>query len=287
MVSFGGNYQPLVALPPLIIIVTVMPSIAIKKDDEFSHAIEKLKWVMACLRDPDNGCPWDKEQDFKSIVKYTIEEAYEVADAIENEDMTELKEELGDLLLQVIYYTQMGSEDGIFDFDEVANAVADKMISRHPHVFGDGNANNADEVMDIWEQQKDKEKTKSGALDGVTKGLPSLLRAQKLQKKAAKVGYVWQNSDDAFTKLEEEIQEFKEAEGAEHKEEEFGDLLYCLVNYARMEGIDSEEALRKANKKFEKRFSGMEDDMANDKVSFKDLSLDEMLSYWQRQKVKP
>ena len=276
-----------VVLPSLTIIVVFMPNIAIKKDEEFSHAIEKLKWVMACLRDPENGCPWDKEQDFKSIVKYTIEEAYEVADAIENEDMTELKEELGDLLLQVIYYTQMGTESEIFDFDEVANAVADKMISRHPHVFGDGNADTADDVMDIWEQQKDKEKDKSGVLDGVAKGLPSLLRAQKLQKKAAKVGYVWQSSDDAFKKLEEEILEFKEAKSSEHKEEEFGDLLYCLVNYARMESINSEEALRKANKKFEKRFSGMEEDMANDNVTFSDLSLDEMLAYWQKQKSKP
>lgn len=264
-----------------------MGNIAIKKDEEFNHPIEKLKWVMACLRDPDNGCPWDKEQDFKSIVKYTIEESYEVADAIENEDMAELKEELGDLLLQVIYYTQMGTEEDIFDFDEVANAVADKMISRHPHVFGDSDANTADDVMDIWEQQKDKEKEKSGILDGVAKGLPALLRAQKLQKKAAKVGYVWQNPDDAFVKLEEEIQEFKEAESAEHKEEEFGDLLYCLVNYARMEGINSEEALRKANKKFERRFSGMEDDMSKDNVTFKDLSLEEMLNYWKKQKTKP
>lgn len=256
----------------------------IKDNTEFSSPIEKLKWVMACLRDPDNGCPWDKEQDFKSIVKYTIEEAYEVADAIENEDIGELKEELGDLLLQVIYYTQMGTEDGLFDFDEVADAVAEKMISRHPHVFGDKDAATADDVMDIWEQQKDNEKEKKGILDGVAKGLPALLRAQKLQKKAAKVGYVWQNSDDAFTKLEEEINEFKEAKDPAHKEEEFGDLLYCLVNYARMEGIDSEEALRKANKKFETRFAGMGRDMQKDGVTFKDLSLDEMLDYWKRQK---
>ena len=264
-----------------------MSKIAIKKDNEFLHPIEKLKWVMACLRDPEHGCPWDKEQDFKSIVKYTIEEAYEVADAIENDDMAELKEELGDLLLQVIYYTQMGTEDGIFDFDEVANAVADKMISRHPHVFGDSSADTADDVMDIWEQQKDKEKSQTGALDGVTKGLPSLLRAQKLQKKAAKVGYEWPNSDGAFKKLEEEINEFKEATTKTDKEEELGDLLFCLVNYARMEGLDAEESLRKANKKFIKRFSGMEQDAADDGFDFKNLSLDQMLEYWQKQKAKP
>lgn len=261
-----------------------MPNIAIKQDSDFSHAIEKLKWVMTCLRDPENGCPWDQEQDFKSIVKYTIEEAYEVADAIENDDMADLKEELGDLLLQVIYYTQMAAEDGLFNFDEVAKAVADKMISRHPHVFGDKNAANANEVMDIWEQQKDQEKINHGALDGVTKGLPALLRAQKLQKKAAKAGYEWPSSEGAFTKLEEEINEFKEAATPEHKEEELGDLLFCLVNYARMEGLNAEEALRKANKKFVSRFAGMEKDCAEQGVTFSTLSLDEMLTLWQKQK---
>lgn len=263
-----------------------MTNIVIKQDNEFSHAIEKLKWVMACLRDPDKGCPWDKEQDFNTIVKYTIEEAYEVADAIENGDMDELKEELGDLLLQVIYYTQMATEDGLFNFDDVAKNVADKMISRHPHVFGDAGADTADDVMVIWEQQKDKEKTNKGALGGVTKGLPALLRAQKLQKKAAKVGYEWPSSDGAFIKLEEEIIEFKEAIEHTDREEELGDLLFCLVNYARMEGLDAEEALRKANKKFIKRFSGMEADCAKDDVEFSSLSLDEMLTLWEKQKNK-
>lgn len=266
--------------------ISSMPNIATKKNEEFSHPIEKLKWVMACLRDPEKGCPWDKEQDFKSIVKYTIEEAYEVADAIENEDMAELKEELGDLLLQIIYYTQMAAEDGIFNFDEVADAVADKMISRHPHVFGDSDAETADDVMDIWEQQKDIEKAKTGALDGVAKGLPALLRAQKLQKKAAKTGYEWPDSNGAFTKLEEEINEFKNARTTADKEEEFGDLLFCLVNYGRMEGLNAEEALRKANKKFVNRFAGMEKDAAADGIGFKDLSLEQMLSYWQKQKAK-
>lgn len=260
---------------------------AIKTDEEFSHAIEKLKWVMACLRDPDRGCPWDKEQDFQSIVKYTIEEAYEVADAIEQGDMNELKEELGDLLLQVIYYTQMSAEDNLFNFDDVAQGVVDKMISRHPHVFGDANAANADDVVDIWEQQKDKEKESNGALDGVTKGLPALLRAQKLQKKAAKVGYVWPDSESAFKKLEEEIAEFKEAldeDDKDHQEEEFGDLLYCLVNFGRMKGLNAEEALRKANKKFIKRFEGMEADCVQNGLDFKNLNLEEKLALWQKQK---
>jgi len=253
-------------------------------NNDFPSPIEKLKWVMACLRDPNTGCPWDKEQDFKSIVKYTIEEAYEVADAIEADDMGELKDELGDLLLQVIYYTQMATEDDLFDFDAVADGVAEKMISRHPHVFGDVTAMTASDVNEIWDQQKDKENVQSGALDSVTKGLPALLRAHKLQKKAAKVGFEWPNSDDAFVKLEEEIAEFKEAKTPDHREEEFGDLLFCLVNYGRMEGLDAEEALRKANKKFIKRFKGMEADCVSDNKNFGALSLDEMLALWERQK---
>ncbi len=274
-----------------------MTKIKIKQEDAFSHTIERLKWVMECLRDPQNGCPWDKEQDFKSIVKYTIEEAYEVADAIENEDMSALKEELGDLLLQVIYYTQMATEENLFNFDDVTQNVTHKMISRHPHVFGDKGANTADDVVEIWEQQKDKEKKdteKAGAnnapsqsaLDGVTKGLPALLRAHKLQKKAAKVGYEWPDSDGAFSKLEEEMLEFKNAVKHPDKEEEFGDLLFCLVNFARMNGINSEEALRKANKKFIMRFSGMEKDCANDGLEFSSLSLAQMLELWEKQKKK-
>ncbi len=260
--------------------------IFIKADNDFPHMIEKLKWVMACLRDPVKGCPWDQEQDFKSIVKYTIEEVYEVADAIEEGDMDSLKDELGDLLLQVIYYTQMSAEQNGFNFDDVTKGVADKMISRHPHVFGDTDAISAEDVTKIWEEQKDKESSHKGALDGVTKGLPALLRAQKLQKKAAKVGYEWPSSEGAFAKLEEEILEFKEATTQEHREEELGDLLFCLVNYARMEGLDTEEALRKANKKFIKRFEGMEADCNTDNVDFSSLSLDEMLSLWERQKSK-
>jgi MazG family protein len=261
-----------------------MGKIKVKQDQEFSTPIEKLKWVMECLRDPENGCPWDKEQDFKSILPYTIEEAYEVADAIEQNDMNALKDELGDLLLQVIYHTQMAKEDNLFNFDEVAQAVADKMISRHPHVFGDQNANNASDVNVIWEQQKDKESRTGGALDNVTKGLPALLRAQKLQKKAAKTGFEWKNSDDAFAKVEEEIIEFKNATKETEKEEEFGDLLIALANYARMEDINAEEALRKANNKFEKRFKAMETECAQKGTTLSAFTLDEMLECWKRQK---
>ena len=253
-------------------------------EKDFSHPIERLKWVMACLRDPKSGCPWDLEQTYESIVPYTIEEAYEVADAIENGSMDDFKDELGDLLLQVIYHTQMAHEDKMFNFDNVADAVADKMISRHPHVFADKNAASADDVMEIWEAQKDKEKSHKGALDGITKGLPALLRSQKLQKKAAKVGFEWADSHDALLKVQEEIIEFKQAINDIDKEEEFGDILFALVNLGRMQGINAEEALRKASNKFIKRFEGMEAEAQTNNVTFKDLSLNEMLEYWKRQK---
>ena len=246
--------------------------------------INKLKNIMQSLRDPDSGCPWDIEQTFESILPHTIEEAYEVADAIERHDIVDLKDELGDLLFQVVYHSQMASEKDLFTFDDVVEAVTEKMVSRHPHVFGDKNANSADDVNDIWEAQKEQEKSNQGALDTVTRGLPSLLRAAKLQRKAAKTGFEWPSSDQAFEKLEEEIQEFKEANSADHKEEELGDLLFCLVNYARMEGFNAEEALRKANEKFIKRFKGMEKTAAHKNKTLKDYTLDEMLALWQQQK---
>lgn len=248
--------------------------------------IEQLKHVMACLRDPDTGCPWDKEQTFETILPYTIEEAYEVADAIERKDHNDLKEELGDLLLQVIYHTQMAQEQNLFSFNDVAQAVSDKMISRHPHVFGDVDAQNADDVDEIWDRQKEAEKNSKSVLDSVTKGLPALLRAQKLQKKAAKIGFEWKDTDGAFEKLEEELKEFKEAKTPDHQEEELGDILFCLVNYARMRGLNSEEALRKANEKFIKRFQGLEGDIQASGKRSEDLSLDEWLDLWQQQKKK-
>ena len=246
--------------------------------------IEQLKHVMKRLRDPETGCPWDKEQTFQSIVPYTIEEAYEVADAIERNDTDDMKDELGDLLLQVIYHSQIASEQNLFTFDDVAQGVADKMVYRHPHVFGDTDAENADDVDSIWDQQKSAEKDNKGALDGVTRGLPSLIRAQKLQKKAAKTGFEWPDTQAAFEKIEEEIAEFKEATEDTHREEELGDLLFCIVNYARMNGFNSEEALRKANDKFTERFKGMEATCAQDNKKLSDLSLPEMLECWSQQK---
>jgi len=259
-------------------------------DNKPEEPMEKLLWVMARLRDPDGGCPWDLEQDFKSIVPYTIEEAYEVADAIENGSIDDLKEELGDLLLQVVFHSRMASENADFNFSDVADGIAEKMISRHPHVFADQQAAKASDVNKIWDVQKDKEKGgQKSALDGVALGLPALLRAQKLQKRAARVGFEWKDVDGAFEKLEEELLELKEAaygDDQAHLEEELGDVLFCIVNYARMHGINSEEALRKANDKFNKRFRGLEIDLNVDGIKVEDADLELLLDIWNRQKNK-
>ena len=265
-------------------------------ESDKSHPIEQLIKVMAKLRDPDGGCPWDLEQDFKSIAPYTIEEAYEVADAIDRQDMKDLREELGDLLLQPIYHAQMASETGEFTIEDVINDVTDKMISRHPHVFGDKTAQNAADVDKIWDERKKLEqKGKEGidieknALDGVTKGLPALLRAEKLQKKAAKTGFEWPTTDQVFDKIEEEIVEMRQALANKDKEnqaEELGDILFVVANLSRMLGINPETALRDANNKFEKRFKELE---RNIKVKYKvmnDASLQEMEAEWQNVKAQ-
>lgn len=255
-----------------------------------SKSLEDLLNVMKSLRDPDKGCPWDVEQDFQSIAPYTIEEAYEVVDAIENGTIDDLREELGDLLLQVVFHAQMASEAGDFDFSDVAQGVADKMISRHPHVFGDEKADKAADVNEIWDQQKDKEKKQgSSALDGVALGLPALLRAQKLQKKAARAGFEWKDAEGALVKLDEELHEFREAvaeDDLDHITEELGDVLFCLVNYARMRGINGEEALRKVNDKFIKRFKGLEGDIKVKNATVQNTSLEALLDVWKQQKYK-
>ena len=240
----------------------------------------RLLTIMARLRDPDSGCPWDIEQDFKSIAPYTIEEAYEVADAIERVDINDLKEELGDLLLQVVFHAQMAKEKNAFTFDDVVNALCDKLVYRHPHVFGDQSAKNAAEVVTIWDTRKNSEKKNDSAIDGVTLGLPALLRAQKLQKKAGKAGFVWPDAESAWKKLEEELEEVKTAEGKDHQAEEIGDLLFCIVNYARLCGHDTEDILSKTNKKFESRFKAMESALAGKNKKLSESSLDDMLTAW-------
>jgi len=253
------------------------------------HAFEDLVAVMKALRDPENGCPWDLEQDFKSIAPYTIEEAYEVLDAIETENMAELREELGDLLLQPIYHAQMAAEDSIFTIDDVIHDITEKMITRHPHVFSDTAASSAEDVNKIWDQKKSEEKSEGSAVSGVAAALPSLLRAQKLQKKAAKTGFEWPNTAGVLDKLVEELAELDQAiinKDHDNIEEEIGDVLFLLANFARMHNINAETALRRCNDKFIKRFKGMEDDLQQKDQSLSNLSLSEMLELWSKQKSK-
>lgn len=256
--------------------------------------LPRLLEIMARLRDPKTGCPWDIEQDFKSIAPYTIEEAYEVADAIEKEDMDELEGELGDLLLQVVYYTQMASEDGTFTFDSVTQKIADKMIHRHPHVFGDENRDkSAEQQTADWEKIKAAERANKGqkharTLDGVASNLPALTRAVKLQKRAARVGFDWPSTKGVLDKINEESHELVEArEKLSHSEqvEEYGDLMFVMANLARHLKIDPEEALRKANTKFTRRFEGIEDKLSNMGKTPQQSNLKEMDALWDAVKV--
>jgi ATP diphosphatase len=231
---------------------------------------------MARLRDPTTGCEWDSVQTFATIAPYTIEEAYEVADAIARDDMADLKDELGDLLLQVVFHARIAEEAGAFDLNDVATTISDKMERRHPHIFGDA----AHGGHYLWETIKAEEraaKAHDGALDGVALGLPALLRAEKLQKRAARTGFDWPDSDGPRAKVSEELAEADDATG-DHKAEEIGDLLFAVVNWARHEGIDAEAALRAANMKFENRFKAMEAEAGD---TFKALDLDAKEALWQ------
>ena len=225
------------------------------------YDIHSLVRILADLRDPVSGCPWDKEQDFASIAPYTIEEAHEVADAIARDDMDELRDELGDLLLQVIYHSRIAEERGAFDFDAVVEAICAKMIRRHPHVYGEDGARTAEQQTGAWEAMKASERAEAGgagALDGVALGLPALLRALKLQKRAARTGFDWPDAAGPRAKIDEEIAECEAATSPEELHDEIGDLLFSVVNWARHQSVDPEAALRDANRRFEARFAAME-----------------------------
>ena len=250
-----------------------------------SADITPLTDIMVRLRDRDTGCPWDIEQNFATIAPYTIEEAYEVADAIERNDLVSLKDELGDLLLQVVFHCQMASELGAFNLQDVVRGICDKMVRRHPHVFGDARATRH-EVPDNWEAIKAAERSgdeDNSALAGVAIALPALLRAQKIQKRAARTGFDWPDQSGARDKIIEELEEVSEANSAEHVAEEIGDLLFAVVNFARFHKVDAEDALKQASAKFERRFRDMEMSAGN---AFGGLSLDEKEELWQQAKVK-
>jgi len=265
-----------------------------------SGNIEGLLEVMARLRDPDGGCPWDVQQTLATIVPHTIEEAYEVADAIDNNDMAALKDELGDLLFQVVFYAQMAKEAGDFDFHDVVAAISDKMVRRHPHVFADAVFDSAEEQLHAWEESKRRERAEKdngvkdtdvdedSALDGVIHALPALSRANKLQKRAARVGFDWDSTDPVVGKVREELAEVEaEIQTGDRKrlEDELGDLLFCCVNLARKLEIDPEGALRGGNSKFERRFRRMEALLASDGLGFGDMPVDDVLDkYWTQAK---
>lgn len=246
--------------------------------------ITPLAKIMARLRNPDGGCPWDLEQDFASIAPYTVEEAYEVADAIERGDMEALKDELGDLLLQVVFHSQMADEAGSFKLQDVIDGICDKMVRRHPHVFGDADATTPNAVVANWESIKAAERsasTDSSALAGVAMALPALLRAQKIQKRAARTGFDWPDVGGAKAKIFEEIEEVESAASHREQTDEIGDLLFAVVNMARFYDVDAETALKAASEKFERRFRAMEGQAGD---GFADLSLDAKEAHWQEAK---
>ena len=255
-------------------------------------ATARLLEIMARLRDPEGGCPWDLAQDWDSIPPYTIEEAHEVADAIARRAWDEVPGELGDLLLQVVYYAQMGAEEGRFDFEGIAAGIADKMVRRHPHVFGTDSRDKtpAQQTAD-WEAQKAAERAQAaqaGTLDGIALGLPALTRALKLQKRAARVGFDWSDRADVLAKIAEEAREMAEAGAAADRdalEDETGDLLFAVVNLARHLGVDPEAALRRTNAKFTRRFGAVEAALAADGRRPEDATLEEMDRHWDAAKA--
>lgn len=253
--------------------------------------LETLRAIMAALRTPGTGCPWDLEQDFSTIAPYTIEEAYEVADAIERGDKADLCEELGDLLLQVVYHAQLAAEEASFSFDDVVEAICRKMIRRHPHVFGDEKARSAKLAKGFWEEMKAREKTDSAVstpgriLEGVPVALPAMTRAVKLQAKAAKVGFDWPSIDFVYDKMTEEIAELQREAARDKQTDEYGDLLFATANLGRHLDIDPEHALRAANEKFRRRFRHIEDELAKRGSSPKQSSLAEMDALWDEAKA--
>lgn len=248
--------------------------------------MHRLLQIMARLRDPLEGCEWDAAQNFETIAPYTIEEAYEVADAIERKDMDDLRSELGDLLLQVAFHSQMASEADLFDFEDVASSISEKMASRHPHIFAEaGGPMTNKRWEDIKAKEREEKTGHTSALDGVAKALPALMRSDKLQKRAARVGFEWQDLRGPKAKLDEEIDEL-EAASEEERLMEAGDVLFVAVNIIRRFGVDPEEALRASNNKFEKRFAAMEAMARKNGEDFAELSLDQQESYWQKVKAE-
>ncbi|KAF3982435.1 MAG: nucleoside triphosphate pyrophosphohydrolase [Methylococcales symbiont of Hymedesmia sp. n. MRB-2018] len=256
---------------------------------------QKLLGIMAKLRDPEKGCSWDLKQDFNSLIPYTIEEAYEVVDAIERNDLDDLRSELGDLLLQVVFHSQIADEQGLFDFEQVAEVITDKLISRHPHIFSEARYKNADEQKKAWDQLKEQERVESkkyckdeSVLSGVAINLPALIYCEKVQDKAANHGFDWPETAPVFDKVLEELEEVKEAWGNNDQiqmQEELGDLLLVTVNLARHLKINPELALKQATQKFTRRFNYIEQQVAASSRKLRDCELVELDAYWDEAKI--
>lgn len=269
-----------------------------------NESLAKLQYVMTCLRDPELGCNWDKKQTFKSIAPYTLEEAYEVIDAIEKEDLEHLKEELGDLLFQIVFYAQMAQEEGRFNFDDVAASITEKMLRRHPHVFPDGDINRfgeainltEEQVADQWQTIKAQEKaqreriqkvTDDSLLEEVPTSMPALMQAVKLQKEVAKYGFDWPTIEPVFAKVREELEELESAikeQSLAHIEEEMGDVLFAASNLSRHLSVSPDIALNKTNLKFRCRFARVENLVKQQNRELRDCSLEELDSYWEQAK---
>lgn len=272
--------------------------------------LQRLLDIMALLRDPQHGCPWDLKQDYKSLVPYTLEEAYEVAEAIELGNMDEVKKELGDLLFQVVFYAQLAKEEGLFDFEDIAAAIADKMISRHPHVFADHQYENEEAFLKAWEEQKQFEKKQTGKdaqteaqieeshplslMDDISRILPAMTRAVKIQKKMTHIGFDWDSAEDVVPIIRQELDEFEEAlrnykrghntesVSLEKKvEEELGDVLFSCVNLARKLKLDPEQVLRSGNHKFSQRFRRLENHYQHNRQQMEDASIEQLEQVWQ------
>lgn len=247
------------------------------------EAIDRLLTILDELR---VKCPWDKKQTFDSLKNLTVEEMYELVDAITEGDTDEMKKELGDLLMHIVFYAKIGSEQSLFDIKDVADSISDKLIFRHPHIYGDVKVDSEKDVLANWEKLKLKEGNKS-VLAGVPKGLPALIKAYRIQEKASGVGFDWDEASDVWKKVEEEIEEFKvevKADNQDLMEEEFGDILFTLVNYARHKGIDPEKALARSNSKFISRFNIVEELVNKEKGGFEDVTLQELDEYWNKAK---
>ncbi|MBU2916744.1 nucleoside triphosphate pyrophosphohydrolase [Psychrosphaera sp. F3M07] len=265
-------------------------------------SMDKLNWIMSQLRHPETGCPWDLKQTFDSLIPYTIEEAYEVAQAIEDKDYVDLKSELGDLLFQVVFYAQLGQEQSLFDFNDVIDTVCDKLISRHPHVFSDAQFDSEQQIKQNWEKQKAAERQSKDAqntsvLDDIPMAIPAISRAYKIQKRASSVGFDWPDVHGAFDKVSEEIEEvkaelalnidnasLKDSDNIDAIADELGDLYFALTNVTRHLGLNPEQVIKSANKKFEKRFRQVEQIASENNAEISNTSLDQLDTWWEQAK---